>query len=183
MTVYPTFPNSASSVWQAPIEPIWQQLPFNAYHNSGWKRPDLGLSDRLFIGGVVNLPKGKREWGVIQWLADVYQTSRPTLYAIGARTKAGLLPPPPHPAEVSVIQPNVGNPGAAKTVMVTRNRMVRTALTLLFPGGVSERSAADCLQAAFDVGRSPAFISGLLHEAGQRAGKILQSSITRPWDL
>ena len=59
--------------------------------------------------------------------------------------------------------------------MVTRNRMVRTALTLLFPGGVSERSAADCLQAAFDVGRSPAFISGLLHEAGQRAGKILES--------
>ena len=175
MTVYPTFPNSASSVWQAPIEPIWQQLPDNTYHNSGWKRPDLGLSDRLFIGGVVNLPKGKREWGVIQWLADVYQTSRPTLYAIGARTKAGLLPPPPHPAEVSVIQPKVVNPDAAKTVMVTRNRMVRTALTLLFPGGVSERSAADCLQAAFDVGRSPAFISGLLHEAGQRAGKILES--------
>jgi hypothetical protein len=174
MTVYSTIPNSARFVWQAPIESIWQTLPFNGGHHSGWKRPDLGLSDRLFIGGVINLPKGKREWGVIQWLADVYQTSRPTLYAIGARTKAGLLPPP-HPAEVSVIQPNVGEPGAAKTVTVTRNRMIRTALTLLFPGGVSERSAADCLQAAFDVGRSPAFISGLLHEAGQRAGKILQS--------
>ena len=110
MTVYPTFPNSARSIWQAPIEPIWQKLPFNESHYAGWKRPDLGLSDRLFIGGVVNLPKGKREWGMIQWLADVYQTSRPTLYAIGARTKAGLLPPPAHLAEVSVIQPNVREP-------------------------------------------------------------------------
>ena len=83
MTVYPTTRKSARSVWQAPIEPIWQQLPVNAAYHSGRKRPDLELSDRLFIGGVVNLPKGKREWGVIQWLADVYQTSRPTLYAIG----------------------------------------------------------------------------------------------------
>ena len=174
MTVYPTFPNSASTFWQAPIEPIWQQLPINTEYQPGWKRPDLGLSDRLFIGGVVNLPKGKREWGMIQWLADVYQTSRPTLYAIGARTKAGLLPPPDL-GEGSIIQPKVGDPGVAKTVTVTRNRMIRTALTLLFPGGVAERSAADCLQAAFDVSRSPAFISSLLHEAGQRAGKILES--------
>ena len=174
MTVYPTFRNSASSVWQAPIEAIWQTLPFHEGHQTGWKRPDLGLSDRLFIGGVMNLPKGKREWGVIQWLADVYQTSRPTLYAIGARTKAGLLPTP-HLAEDRVIQPKEEDPDAAKTVRVTRNRMIRTALTLLFPGGVSERSAVDCLQAAFDVSRSPAFISGLLHEAGQRAGEILQS--------
>jgi hypothetical protein len=174
MTVYPTFPNSARSVWQAPIEAIWQQLPVNPYHNSGWKRPDLGLSDRLFIGGVMNLPQGKREWGMIQWLADVYQTSRPTLYAIGARTQAGLLPPPGHPTEVGVIKPDMGKQDAAKTVTVTRNRMIRTILTLLFPGGVSERSAADCLEAAFDVSRSPAFISGLMHEAGQRAGKILE---------
>jgi hypothetical protein len=52
--------------------------------------------------------------------------------------------------------------------------MMRTALTLLFPGGVSERSAQDCLQAAFDVSRSAAFLSTLVHEAGQRAGEILQ---------
>jgi hypothetical protein len=175
MTVYPTFPNSTRSIWQAPIEPIWQTLPYNEGHHPGWKRPDLGLSDRLFIGGVINLPRGKREWGMIQWLADVYQTSRPTLYAIGDRTKAGLLLRSPHLTEDGVIQPNVEDQGAAKTVRVTRNRMIRTALTLLFPGGVSERSAADCLQAAFDVGRSPAFISGLMHEAGRRAGEILQS--------
>jgi len=47
-------------------------------------------------------------------------------------------------------------------------------LTLLFPGGVSERSAANCLEAALDVRRSPAFLSGLVHEAGRRAGEILE---------
>jgi len=52
--------------------------------------------------------------------------------------------------------------------------MKRTALTLLLPGGVSDRSAEVCLQAAFDEGRSPASLSALMHEAGERAGEILQ---------
>lgn len=175
MTVYPTSTNSASPIWLAPIEPIWQMLPVNEVSHPGWKRPDLGLSDRLFIGAVVNLPKGQRQWGVIQWLASVYQTSRPTLYAIGARTKAGLLLHPPHPADPGVVKPDTLDKPPEKTVTVTRNRMVRTALTLLFPGGVSERSAEDCLRAALDGGRSPAFISSLIHEAGKHAGEILQS--------
>lgn len=175
MTVYPTFQNSTSPNWSAPIEPIWQMLPANETSQPGWKRPDLGLSDRLFIGAVVNLPRHQREWGVVQWLADTYQTSRPTLYAIGARTKAGVLTPAAQPSQRDAVEPQPANPHSEKTVAVTKNRMIRTALTLLFPGGVSERSAGDCLQAAFDAGRSPAFISSLIHEAGQRAGKILQS--------
>jgi hypothetical protein len=61
-----------------------------------------------------------------------------------------------------------------KTITVTPNRIKRMALTLLFPGGVSDRSAEVCLQAAFGEGRSPAFQSALLHEAGVRAGEILQ---------
>lgn len=173
MTVYPTFPSPASPNWPLPIEPIWQMLPTNEAYHSGWKRLDLGLSDRLFIGGVVNLPKEKRPWGIVQWLADVYQTSRPTLYAIGARAKAGVLTP--HPAEFEVKPEEAEAQDPAKTVRVTRNRMMRTALTLLFPGGVSERSAEACLRAAFDEGRSSAFMSNLVHAAGQRAGAILQS--------
>jgi hypothetical protein len=47
-------------------------------------------------------------------------------------------------------------------------------LTLLLPGGVSDRSAEVCLQSAFDEGRSPASLSALMHEAGKRAGEILQ---------
>lgn len=176
MTVYPTTTFSASPIWMAPIEPIWQMLPVSeATSHPGWKRPDLGVSERLFIGAVVNLPKDQREWGVIQWLADVYQTSRPTLYAIGTKTKAGLLSHGSQACAPAPLKPDTEDKHIQKTVALTRNRMLRTALTLLFPGGVSERSAADCLQAAFDEGRSPAFMSGLIHEAGQRAGEILQS--------
>jgi hypothetical protein len=175
MTVYPTSSNSASPNWMGPIEPIWQMLPPSEASHPGWKRPDLGASDRLFIGAVVNLPKEQREWGVIQWLADVYQTSRPTLYAIGAKTKSGLLTHGARPSARMPRQPGAVDLPVEKTVVVTHHRMLRTALTLLFPGGVSERSASDCLQAAFDESRSPAFLSGLLHSAGQRAGEILQS--------
>jgi len=56
MTVYPNYPSSASPKWPLPTEPIWQMLPLNEAFHSGWKRQDLGLSDRLFIGGVINLP-------------------------------------------------------------------------------------------------------------------------------
>lgn len=173
MTVYPKFVDTTSPIWPSPIEPIWQALLPNEVNSPRWKRTDLGLSDRLFIGGILNLPVGKRPWGVVQWLADVYQTSRPTLYAIGAQAKASLLRSPSKATERKIPKADVVS-GNEQTVSVTRNRLRRTALTLLFPGGVSERSATDCLQAAFDLERSSAFMSELLHEAGQRAGQILQ---------
>ena len=46
--------------------------------------------------------------------------------------------------------------------------------TLLFPGGVPDRSAEVCLQIAFDESRSSGSLSSLTHEAGARAGEILQ---------
>jgi hypothetical protein len=58
-------------------------------------------------------------------------------------------------------------------VTVTPNRLARTILTLLMPGGVSERTVEDCLQTALGQGRSPGFVSALLHTAGQRAGEVL----------
>ncbi len=174
MTVYSTFPLSASVSWPEPIETIWQVLPSNNQNLPGWKRPDLGLSERLFIGAVLNLPRERRRWGIVSWLAGVLDVSRPTLYAIGAWTKAGLLPPPVLPM---ITANDIEAPAALdskKTIMVTPSRMKRTALTLLLPGGVSDRSAGACLQAAFDVDRSPASLSALLHEAGRRAGEILK---------
>jgi hypothetical protein len=169
MTVYPTSTNLTSPIRPVPIDPIWQMLPGNQTSS-----PDIGLSDRLFIGAVVNLHKEQRPWGTVQWLASVYQTSRPTLYAIGSQTKEALLAHQRQPTVAVTVPADVRREAAKKCVTVTRNRIVRTALTMLFPGGVSERSTEDCLQAAFDVGRSPAFISHLLHEAGQQAGHILQ---------
>ena len=71
-------------------------------------------------------------------------------------------------------RPTGGKRHAPKTAEVTRNRLKRMALTLQFPGGVSQRSVEECLRIAFDEGRSPAYLSQLLHEAGKRAGEILE---------
>lgn len=142
-------------------------LPRNEGQNPRWKRPDL---DCLFIGAILNLPREKRGWGVVQWLSDAYQTSRPTLYAIGARTKAGLLATSLEPVERAEQKVEVAVPDDGAHVNVTRHRMARTALTLLFPGGCRNRSAVDCLQTALDVERSPAFLSGV-PARGRAAGR------------
>ena len=169
MTVYSTSALSASITWPEPIEPIWQVLPKYSQSLPGWKRTDLGLCERLFIGAVLNIPKERRPWGIVSWLAETLHISRPSLYSIGEWTKAGLLP---RPALSMITAPSPSD--EKKTGAVTSNRMKRTALTLLLPGGVSDRSAEVCLQAAFDEGRSPASLSALMHEAGERAGEILQ---------
>ena len=173
MTVYSNSSLCASVTWPDPIEPIWQALPGFGQSLPGWKRPDLGLSERLFIGALLNIPKEQRPWGIVSQMADMLRVSRPTLYTIGEWTKAGLLPP---------IQPKISADKARKpavsddqkTITVTSNRVKRTALTLMFPGGVSDRSAEICLQTAFDESRSPAFLSALVHQSGLRAYEILQ---------
>lgn len=170
MTVYSTSALSTRVIWPEPIEQVWQNLPCRGQSLPGWKRPDLGLNERLFIGAVLNLPKERRRWGIVSWLANVLNVSRPTLYAIGEWTRAGLLPKPVHP----MITVETASLDDKQTISITPNRIKRTALTLALPGGVSERSAEICLQTAFDEGRSPAFLSALLHEAGKRAGEILQ---------
>jgi hypothetical protein len=172
MTVYTISPLPTRVIWPTPIEQIWQILPSGGQSLPGWKRRDLGLSERLFIGAVLNLPKEQRRWGLITWLAEMLNVSRPTLYAIGEWTRAALLPAPILAMLTADKEPASSNDG--KMVTVTSNRIKRMALTLMFPGGVSDRSAEDCLQVAFDESRSPAFLSGLAHEAGKRAGEILQ---------
>jgi hypothetical protein len=173
MSVYTTYSLSASVIWPEPIEPIWQVLPGYGQGLPSWKRTDLGLSERLFIGAVLNLPTDRRPWGIVSWLAETLAVSRPSLYAIGERIKVGLLSTPVLP----MIANNAQKPAASdskKTVTVTPNRIKRTALAMMFPGGVSGRAAEICLQTAFDESRSPACMSALLHEAGMRAGEILR---------
>ena len=174
MTVYTTSALSTRVIWPEPIEQIWQVLPGHGQSSPGWKRPDVGLSERLFIGAVLNLPKERRRWGLVTWLASVLNLSRPSLYAIGERTRAGLLPGPVAPMLTAGHEQKPASSSPQKTITVTPNRIKRMALTLLFPGGVSDRSAEVCLQIGFGEGRSPAFQSALLHEAGVRAGAILQ---------
>src|SRR3970040_380369 len=88
MTVYTTSALSTRVIWPEPIEQIWQVLPGHGQSSPDWKRPDVGLSERLFIGAVLNLPKERRRWGIVSWLADVLRVSRPSLYAIGECAKA-----------------------------------------------------------------------------------------------
>lgn len=107
---------------------------------------------------------------MLNWLSETYEVSRPTLYAIGEKARTGFLPPPVR-AEVAAPVSQLGV--SQKTVTVTPNRVKRTVLSLILPGGVAERPIGDCLETAFDEGRSPGFMSKLLHEAGQRAGEIL----------
>ena len=172
MRVYTNYELCASVSWPEPIEPIWQVLPMYSQSLPSWKRTDLGLSERLFIGAVLNLPVERRPWGIVSWMSETMRVSRPTLYAIGDWTRAGLfILAPVLPMLTASLSPE---PAREKTIAVTSNRIKRTALSLLFPGGVSGRSAEVCLQTAFDEGRSPAFLSALLHEAGARAGKILE---------
>ena len=174
MKVYTACTCLANVTWPEPMESVWQMLPSRGACPPGYKRWDLSLSDRLFIGAVVNLPQEERPWGCLTWLARVFATSRTTIYAIGERARQGLAAMAggrpgqlPAAAEPSACAPS------APLVTVTPQRLARTVLTLLMPGGVSERSVADCLQAALDQSRSPGFVSELLHTAGRRAGEIL----------
>ena len=173
MTVYTITPFSARVTWPEPIERIWEMLPGEGQSLPRWKRPDIGLSERLFIAAVLNLPKERRCWGIVTWLSGLMNVSRPTLYAIGDWARSTLLPGSVPPMTTAGCDP-AAEISSDQLISVTPQRIKRTALTLLFPGGVSDRSAEACLQIAFDKSRSAGFLSGLAHEAGARAGEILK---------
>jgi hypothetical protein len=173
MTVYTITPLSTRVTWPEPIEQIWEMLPGEGQSLPGWKRPDIGWSDRLFIAAVLNLPKERRCWGVVTWLSGLMKVSRPTLYAIGDWARSSLLRASVPPMTTAGCDP-AAEISSDHLISVTPQRIKRTVLTLLFPGGVSDRSAEACLQIAFDESRSAGFLSGLAHEAGARAGEILK---------
>lgn len=175
MTVYTSRAVAAGATWPEPIESVGSLVSRDTTRLPGYRRPDLGLADRLFIGAVVNLPAARRPWGCLTWLAQMFATSRTTLYAIGERARTSLTARRAgRPARVP--RPTTPAPAVcqAAAIRVTPNRLARTILTLLMPGGVSGRSIDDCLQVAFNQGRSTGSISELLHRAGQRAGEVLE---------
>jgi hypothetical protein len=163
-------------LWPEPLELIWQMQPGGRTDEGRWKRRDITLTDRAFIAAVVNLSRERRPWGVIVWLADVYDTSRETLYTIGRRVREALLCPGQatmYPENQALSVPTRST--LVETVVaVTDNRLKRAILTLLLPGGVTLRPMQDCLQVALDVTRSVGFLSQFINEAGHRAGEILE---------
>jgi hypothetical protein len=169
-------------VWPEPMELIWQMQCAGWAAVNRWKRRDIGVSDRGFIAAVVNLPQGQRPWGAITWLADVYQTSRQTLYAIGTQVRETLLFPR-QCLESQADQPLQLPPSylsEGPTVAVTDKRLKRTILTALLPGGVALRPMQDLLGVAFDQSRAIGFLSEFINEAGRRAGDVLAQTDFSP---
>jgi hypothetical protein len=158
------------------MELIWQMQVRDWESVSRWKRPDITLSDRAFIAAVINLPHEQRPWGAITWLAEVYQTSRETLYTIGKQVRRALLFPSQkrERSEALPLLLPASCLSKGRTITVTDNRVKRTLLTLLFPGGVTLRPMQDCLDVALDVTRSTGFLSQFINESGCQAGWILE---------
>ena len=140
----PLYNQTAASaiLWPEPMEGVWQMLAGHGESSARWKRPDITLPDRMFISAVVNIPRAQRPWGSITWLSDVFDTSRQTLYTIGRQARAGLWPPNGSPSREANVAPTVAQAdlSAPPAIAVTDNRLKRTALTALLPGGVTRRS-------------------------------------------
>ena len=180
MTDYTTSSALARVVWPEPIEQIWQVLPGCSQSLPTWKRPDLGLSERLFIRAVLNLPKDRRRWGIVTWLAGRLNVSRPSLYAIGKRTRKGLLPEPALPKLTTDTQQKAASSSNEKTI--PPNRIRRTALALLLPGGFRiVRQKSVCRLSLMKV----ALLRSSLHCYTRRVSgqdRSWSRSITRFWE-
>jgi hypothetical protein len=70
--------------------------------------------------------------------------------------------------------------GDDSTITVTSNRLKRTVLTALLPGGSALRPMQALLDVAFDQRRSMGFLSELINEAGARAGAVLDQTDFSP---
>ena len=169
--------------WPEPMETTYQLLGADAPLPGRFKRPDLTLSDRLFIAAVGNLPAAVRPWGSMTWLGDVFRVSRPTVYAIARTGRAAWLPEPlrsPAGATAPAAVVAAAASAAGSQVTVDERRIQRTLLTLALPGNVAIRPMQAVLQAAFDQRRSVGYISELLTRAGQQAGQVLAQLDYRP---
>jgi hypothetical protein len=144
----------------------WFDLPV-----PGAKLEHLGVMARGLIGTLVNQPT--RPWGLITDLAKVLGTSRKTIYTIGERMGEGVLIRPNGRRVVEPDRPDPVAPSPYPLVEVSPNRMKRTVLTNLLPGGMTIRPQIESLQTAWDTHRSEGWISELILEAGERAGRKL----------
>ncbi len=153
--------------WPQPLEGMYQLVGGGEASPLAPKLPHLGLAEILFMTLVMCLPKEQRPWGIVTWMAGVFLLSRPSLYALTARTRARLLAPD--------VQAVSSGPAADQETEsgVSPNRLVRTVLTAAFPGKIALRPLQQVLHEAFDETRSIGWLSEVLSEAGQRAGEVL----------
>ena len=180
MALYTQSSSLPNVLWPEPMEMVWQVLT-SGPGVPGSKIPHLSLADELFVAAVANIRRPARPWGAITWLADVFQISRPTIYALGRRAGRGLVRGVGgRPATVSAASVPAGGASRDHTITVTPNRLVRTALTLAFPGRMALRPMQISLATAFDQRSGVGTLSELLTQAGQRAGAVLRQIDHRP---
>lgn len=129
------------------------------------KMPHLDVSSILLIAAIVHLPD--RPYGTITRLADAYNISRVSVYALEERVISRLAQQPVEPA----MPLSLSIPADSKESI--KLRIDRLILTALFPGNASIRPTQAILKEALDVLRSVGYISTLRVEAGQKAGAIL----------
>ena len=164
---------SPEVLWPAPIEPIWNSIGQTNSLNRILKRPDIGLSHRLLIASILNLPTSQRPWGIVTWLSHFYDTSRQTIYSIAdsilAPCKTALLDDqPPLIADDQSLPNNVQSKPPVPDCQVER-----AILKMAFPGSVSIRPMQEILTETLGISRSIGFISQLLTKSGQLAGEFL----------
>jgi hypothetical protein len=168
MQVYNQYEDTFS-YWPGAIETSWQSAglcPRTALAGDlAPKIPHLGLSDILLIASLVYMPS--RPHGLITWIANYYQISRVSVYALAARVKGRLLSQPQPYALLAAPEPTI----AAESV--TQARLNRTILATLLPGKAAIRPTQVILQEAFSTTRSVGYISDLRLAAGRRAGEKL----------
>ncbi len=153
--------------WPEPIERASNRAGGRS-NNSRLVRPDISFSDRLLIASITNLPRHRRPWGIISWIADYDRTSRTTIYTIGNSIRDRLL------GSEEKCLPEQEKQEEGQEVPETNN-LERTILSLAFPGGVSIRSMQQILQESLGTSRSIGFISQFLLRAGEKAGRVLNS--------
>lgn len=163
-----------NSQWPEPIEGMYQMLGGGEASELAPKLPHLGLADILFMTAVMCLPKDRRPWGIVTWMAGVFLLSRPALYALTERTRQRLLTP-----EIQAVG-SLPDRERGKQIVVSPERLARTALTAAFPGKMALRPMQQMLTEALDDSRSIGWLSQLMTQAGQRAGAVLDEIDTSP---
>ncbi len=83
-----------SYLWPAPIEPSYQLLGGGDARAIAPKLPHLGMTDVMFLSLIMNLSRERRPWGIVAWMADMFNVSRKGLYDLAARVQERLLVSP-----------------------------------------------------------------------------------------
>jgi hypothetical protein len=127
----------------------------------GARRDDITGYQRAQIAVQVLSPY--RPWGTISGLSREYDVTRKAIYDIGDAGEQVLtkgLEPGPH-----------GPQPAEKTILVDRNRLVRSTVVLT-EKGVSQRGVSFCLEELLDIGMSSSWVNAELAKVEKKAAVV-----------